>query len=122
MSQREALVELLDACDQLANAGLRAGNRARRRWEAARTAARAALSTPSEEGWRPDREKVARAIYDAIDPNSGDSIATTIHLTEHIPPHGTVAEQLEQVMNTCRAAADAAIAAMLSASPAQGEG
>jgi DNA-directed RNA polymerase subunit L len=60
-----------------------------------------------------DREKVARAIYDAEDPNSGDAIATTIHTTEHIPPHGTLAEQLEQVMDTCRSAADAAIAAVL---------
>ena len=56
--------------------------------------------------------RVAKAIYDATDPNSGDSIATTIHMTEHIPPEGTIAEQLEQVMETCRAAARAAIAAI----------
>ncbi len=56
-------------------------------------------------------ERVARAIYDAIDPNSGDPIAVTIHCTEHIPSHGTIKEQLEQVMDTCRSADRAAISA-----------
>ncbi len=58
-----------------------------------------------------DVERVARAIYEANDPTSGDAICTTLHVSEFITG-ATVPEQLEEVMGICRSAALAAIEAM----------
>lgn len=55
-------------------------------------------------------EAAARAIYEAECPLSGDTISVTIHNTEHVPPEGTIPEQLDQVMDVCRSAARAALA------------
>ncbi len=64
-------------------------------------------------------EKAAQAIYDAIDPLSGDHIATVIHMSDHLFWDGVgagseltdIERQLEAVRIICRAAAVAALSA-----------
>lgn len=62
--------------------------------------------------------EVVRAIYDAVDPLSGDSVGTVIHLSDHlfwddrVPGDTDIERQLEAVRIVCRAAATAAIAAL----------
>lgn len=63
------------------------------------------------------REKIARAVYDATDPITGDPIATTLHLSELSFYTGPVEEQLKQVMEVCLAAADAVLDALREPTP-----
>lgn len=57
-------------------------------------------------------EAVARAISNAVDPNTGDPIGNTIHMSDGFAyGEGTVAEQLKKVMAACRSAATAALSA-----------
>lgn len=65
-------------------------------------------------------ERVAKAIYDATDPLSGDHIATVIVASEHLFPgrqhtEGNSSSKAYQLaaMDVCRAAARAAIEAMM---------
>lgn len=58
------------------------------------------------------REKCARAIYDATDPTSDDPIAVTLHMSDHVGGV-TIEEQREEVMQICRAAADAVLSTLL---------
>lgn len=53
-------------------------------------------------------ESVARAIFDAVDPLSGDQIGTTLHESQYVRGD-TLPEQIEQVMRICRSAARAAL-------------
>jgi len=65
-------------------------------------------------------ERVAKAIYDATDPLSGDPIATLVHVSDHLFWDGVDPEkemtdlerQLEGVRIVCRAAAIAALKAL----------
>lgn len=57
-------------------------------------------------------DRGARAIYDAIDPTSGDPIANTLHMSEYIDGSVPLLQQLEQVMEICRSASRAFITAM----------
>lgn len=63
-------------------------------------------------------ERVGKAIYDAVEPLSGDPIAVVLHLSEHLfwddrlPGATDVEQQLAAVRIICETAAAAAIAAM----------
>jgi len=60
-------------------------------------------------------ELAAQAIYEAIDPHSGDTIATVIHNSDHLfwesaeDNDADLAKQLEAVKEICRVAAQAAL-------------
>lgn len=62
-------------------------------------------------------EKVARAIYDATDPLSGDPVAVVIHMSDLLHWEGVASGQMMPdierqklaIMEVCRAAATAAI-------------
>jgi hypothetical protein len=64
-------------------------------------------------------EKAAQAIYDAVDPLSGDTIGTVIHMSDHLfwddnLEGGTdLEQQIAAVKIVCRAAAEAALTAFL---------
>ena len=70
-------------------------------------------------------ERCAKAIYDATDPLSGDPIATLIHVSDHLFWDGVqpdkemtdIERQLEAVQEVCRAAARAAINALMEPTP-----
>ena len=69
-------------------------------------------------------EKVAKAIYDATGPLSGDTIATVIVASEHLFPgrqhtEGNSSSKAYQfaAMDVCRSAASAAIEAMMEPTP-----
>lgn len=74
-------------------------------------------------------ERVAKAIYDATDPLSGDPIATLIHVSDHLFWDGVDPEkemtdlerQLEGVRIVCRTAATAALKALREPTPAMVE-
>lgn len=55
-------------------------------------------------------ERVARAIYDAADPTSGDSVATALMDSPFVGDGGR--DILSDIMDICRSAARAAIEAM----------
>lgn len=66
------------------------------------------------------RERVARAIYDAPDSQSGDSVGTVIWSSEHLFFDSVGGEEIVDTawrasMPVCLSAADAAIAAVLNA-------
>lgn len=66
------------------------------------------------------REKVARAIYDADDPQSGDTVGVVIWASDHLFFDEVEGESIEETAwraskPVCEAAADAAIAAVLEA-------
>lgn len=68
-------------------------------------------------------EKLARAVYDAEDPLSGDTIATVIHMSDHLFWDDTLSgesdtdRQLEAVRIICRAAARAVLQALRDPTP-----
>lgn len=63
-------------------------------------------------------EHVAQAIFDAIDPLSGDTIGTVIHMSDHLFWDDDVKGktdlecQIDAVKTVCRAAAEAALRAI----------
>jgi len=60
----------------------------------------------------------AKAVYDAVDPLSGDHIATVIHMSEHLfwdnqmPGDTDIERQLAAVRVICRVAVDATLDAL----------
>lgn len=57
-------------------------------------------------------EVLARAVFYAEDPHTGDQIGATIHSAdEHAYGDGEIEQQLENVMATCRSAARAFLTA-----------
>lgn len=69
-------------------------------------------------------EKTAKAIYDGLDPLSGDSIGTVIVASEHLFPNhehlkGNSSSKAHQLaaMDVCRAAARAAVDAAMEPTP-----
>lgn len=58
-------------------------------------------------------EAGGKAVFDAIDPNTGDTIGTTIHMSvEMAYGDGEIEQQLVAVHKTCRAAFTAALQAI----------
>jgi hypothetical protein len=58
-------------------------------------------------------DRAAKAIYDAVEPLSGDHIATVIHMSDHLfwhelPGETDIESQLAAVRLICRVAARAA--------------
>lgn len=77
-----------------------------------------ATPTPPIEGRDADVERVSKAIYDAVEPLSGDPIAVVLHNSDHLfwddrlPGNNDIERQLAAVRIICDTAARAALQAL----------
>lgn len=87
-------------------------------WDHGRRWNTRATPTPPIEGRDADVERVSKAIYDAVEPLSGDPIAVVLHNSDHLfwddrlPGDTDVERQLAAVRIICDTAARAALQAL----------